>query len=443
MRFPAPFVIFAASAAVGCGPQCGLIQTEHDTFMARAVEGKPAGRGSHLRLALPMRALTSSVDRAFTRMKSADMDLPGLGDLGRFVPTKLGLTPRKILVSLDKDDAAKVGLDFDIKYSGRTLFGMDLAARAPIQYDRERGKMRFSIRADLFEKIRPRLDDEAETSLTNTLWDLVPGPARLVVGKADVGRIAHRAITALAEQAYELLRDEVLRDLGEITSFEVDFPDIPLAGLSLTSIGGTQGFLRMDARLDLPVERGLPDDDAELEKAMAEISRGQAPAQGELIEVAVSTEAVVALANWGIVKGKVPGRYGNDGKPAEAGPLRVGAAWGGAERPLKVHVWSLDLPGMCMSALAGATPQVSWEKGKLKVGVADSRIENFNGPKLLQFAMDLTHVGEGIFDFTKEISTDTDIGIGGDGWRLGLDSVRLDGQIFRLRLKAGASKKGA
>jgi hypothetical protein len=105
-----------------------------------------------------------------------------------------------------------------------------------------------------------------------------------------------------------------------------------------------------------------------------------------------------------------------------------------------VNLWSLDTPGLCLHALAGAQPEVAWEKGRLQVGVSQSRIEKLSGPPLLQLAVQLTGITEGLFDFTKSITTQTKIEVGGADWKLGLQSVRLDGQIFRLRMKATAPK---
>lgn len=438
LRALAATLLFATLTA--CGPQCQTLQAERDAFMTQATSGPPRSPASHVRLALPMRTLTRAADAAFDQLAPARFDLPGLGDLGRYLPTELGIVPRKVALALDKGDAARIALDFDVKHGRRALFGMALAAKAPVTYDRARGKMRFSIRADLFETVKPRLDANATDALTDSLFDALPGPARLLVSRADVARIARRAVEYLGEQAYDLLRREVLAGVGEIASFSIDFPDVPLAGLALTSIGGADGFLRLDARLDLPIERGLPDDDAELTRAMNEISRGQTPAESEQVEIAVATSAVMALANWGLVKGKLPARYTDKGVASSEGRYQVGAAWEPGERPLKVNLWSLDTPGLCLHALAGAQPEVAWEKGKLQVGVTQSRIEKLSGPPLLQLAVQLTGITEGLFDFTKSITTQTKIEVGGADWKLGLQSVRLDGQIFRLRMKATTPK---
>ena len=411
--------------------------------MARATQGKPTGSGAHLRLAMPTRVLTKSVDRALGTMKTANFDLPGLGDLGRYLPTKLSVAPRKIQLALDRDDAAKVNLDFDVKQGGHALFGLELAARAPITYSPENGKMRFSIRADLFEKIKPRIDENAVSKLTDRLFDALPSAARLFVPRSQVTKLAQRAVESLGEHAYDLLRTQVLAGMGELTSFSVDFPDVPVAAMSLTSIGGADGFLRLDTRFDLPVTQGLPDNDAELVRTMNELSRGKRPEQADDIEIAVSTEAVMALANWGLAKGKLPGHYTDKGEPAPTGKYQIGAAWAPGARPLKMNLWALETGGMCMHALAGAQPSVEWEKGKLKVGVTQSRIEKLTGPPLLQLATQLTNLSEGLFDFTKTITTQTEIGVGSDGWRLGLQNVRLDGQIFRLRFRATSHPKGA
>jgi hypothetical protein len=437
------FVAIAGLMTTACGPQCQTLQAEHAAFMTQAVEGKPTTKGAHLRLAMPTRALTRSVDAALGKMKTAQFDLPGLGDLGRYLPAKLSVAPRKIKLALEKDDAAKIDLDFDVKQGGKALFGMELVAAAPITYTPEKGKMRFSIRADMFEKVKPRIDENAVAKLTDGFLNELPGAVRMLVPRSEVTRLARKAVEYLGEKAYDLLRTQVLADVGELTSFSIDFPDVPLAGMSLTSIGGADGFLRLDTRFDLPVTDALPDEDADLNRAMNAITQGKRPDGADEVEVAVSTQAVMALANWGLAKGKLPTHYSDAGEPSPTGKYQIGAAWEPGERPLKVNLWSLATPGMCLHALAGAQPAVEWEKGKLTVGVTQSRIEKLSGPPLLQLALQLTNISEGLFDFTQSIATRTEIGVGGETWRLGLDNVRLDGRIFRLRFKTGAQKKGA
>ncbi len=427
------------STQPACGPQCSVIQGEHDAFRAESVAKRSTGRGAHIRIGIPMHVITHPLDAAVARMKTASMDMPGLGDLAKYVPaSKIGFKARKIQLTLDRDDAAKVAIDFDVTQGRKTLFGLSLSARAPITYTPSTGKMRFSIRADLFDKVQPRFDTDAVERLTDHLFDQLPSLARAFVPRGEVSRLAKRAVDLLAGSAYDLLRREVLSDMGELTSFSVNMPDVPISSMSLTSIGGLDGFVRLDTRLDLPVEHGLPDDDAELDAAMAALAHGQGTAGdlSETFEVSVSTEAVIALANWGFAKGKLPKTYDDKGLATQDGAFEVGAGWHSGDRPLKVNLWSMKTEGACLSMQAGALPSVDWKAGKLEVGVTQAMIEQFNGPLLLRALVEVTNITHGVFDFTKTISTKTELAVGGDTWKVALANAHLDGEVFRIRLKA-------
>jgi hypothetical protein len=426
----------AALGLSGCGPQCNVLQKDRDAFADRFTGGSASTRAPHLSVAMPQAALTDALDAAVSRLSGAPVDLPGLGDLTRYLPTKLELSPRKLQVALDKSDAARIAFDFDVKYEGRALFGLDLTAKAPIQFDQKSGKLRFSIRGDLFEKVKPRIDDGASRKLGDTLWAKVPQVARLVVQRSVVDRISGNTIDLLAENAYDLLRSQVLSKLGELTSFEIALPDVPIEALALSSVGsGAAAVLRLDVRTSLPVENGLGD------ASLSALASATSKSPRDAVRIQIAAETVTAMANWAMGKGKLPARYGTDGKAAASGSVEVGTSWSGADtRPMKVHLWSLGTPSMCVYGRAAGVPKVEYDgdTGKLKLGVSESEVEEVKGPPLLQVASFLPGVSQNIFDFSKTIATRTKIGIGPKDYRVTLKKAAFDGRVFTLDLTTAA-----
>jgi len=359
--------------------------------------------------------------------------------VSRYVPNRLEFAPRALQLAVDKTDAARLRLDFDVNYDGRALFGLDLTAKAPITVNKSRGTLRFSIRGDLFESVTPRLDGDAARKLADALWGQLPSVARAVVQRSLVDRLARDGIEYLTSRGYALLRERVLKRIGEIASFEIGLPDVPIEALTLTSVGsGASGVFRLDVRTSLPVEHGLG------EASLSALAAAAAKSPKDALRVQIAAETVTALANWAMGRGKLPNRYDDAGKPSRDGGVQVGAAWGGSDaRPLKVHLWSLGTPQMCVYGRAAGVPTVEYDaaKGKLDVGIKDSGVEEFKGPALMRAVAFLPGVTQNMFDFSKTIATKTQVGIGGKAFRVNLQRAAFDGRTFTVDLSTSAAPK--
>jgi len=426
-----------ALTLTGCGPQCAVLRDDQERFARRFEGGAESTRAPHMSIALPRAALTEALDAAAERIPRTPIDLPGLGNIARYVPSRLEFSPRALQLAVDKSDAARLRLDFDVVYDGRALFGLDLTAKAPITVNKSRGTLRFSIRGDLFETVTPRLDDDAARKLADALWRQLPSVVRVGVQRSLVERLARDGIEYLTSRGYALLRERVLMRIGEITSFEVGLPDVPIEALTLTSVGrGASGIFRLDVRTSLPVEHGLSD------ASLSALAAAAAKSPKDALRVQIAAETVTALANWAMGRGKLPNRFDDTGKQSREGGVQVGAAWGGGDaRPLKVHVWSLGTPQMCVYGRAAGVPTVEYDgtKGKLAIAVKDSDVEEFKGPALLRAVVFLPGVTQNMFDFSKTIATKTQIGIGGKAFRVNVQRAAFDGRTFTVDLSTTGS----
>lgn len=396
---------------VGCGT-CQQVKAHREAFQAEMAR-EASSDAPHIRLRIPDAVVNGWTDKALGQLPDVPFDLPGLGQLSRYVEST-GLSPRRMRVALDRDSAARVNLDLDVKIGSRRLFGLGMAATSPVQFDKAKGRLSFSIRADMFEKIQPKLDDGAADQLTNALLSPVPAALRGAL-RGTARTVARQGVEYLTRQAYSLLRSRVLTPLGEVARFSVAMPDVPLQALALTS---ETGQWVVDARLPFPV-RGLG-----------------APAKASGMQMAVSTEALAALGNWAMGKGHIPARYSSEGKAVDNGQFEAGFGWQSGARPLKVHMWTAEVPqtGICIHARAGADPSIALDKGKLKVGFENGTLEEITGPPLLSNAMDLMGISTEAFAFTKTIATNTKIRLGKSEVGVQVENISLDGSALRIGL---------
>lgn len=415
-----------ATLLTGCGA-CQRVSSHQQAFRA---EAPPQSKGPHLSVDIPKSLVDRGLDQAIKALPTAGYRLPGLGELGRYLGS-YSVAARGLALTADVDDGVAFDLDFDIKSGTRTLLGMELRAKAPIEYDRKKGKAIIKLRADMFEKVKPKLPADALEKLTNALYAEIPSVARVLLDRRTVRRLVDGAMDQIVDRAYALLRSEVLGPVGEITRFEVDLPSsVPIAAIGLHA--GRGGDLRLDARTTLPAA------------GLAAVNPKKRPS-GDRLRMRVSTDAIAALGNWGMDRGHIPSRYDQQGKATKDGAFTAGLDWKQDARPMKVNLWSTDgggPAGVCMRVLAGAAPKVSYTGGQLAVGFEGARIEEVD-PPVVKFALDVMGVSERAFDYTKKFATSTELGLGGQRYGVGLHSARLDSRVLELELNLGATPKPA
>lgn len=399
---------------LGCGA-CQQVAAHRQAFNeARQAQSAPGT--AHIRLDIPQSMIDGWVDQTLNALPSAPFDLPGLGDLSRYVD-RMGLDPRQMRVSISKDEAARFDLDLDIKMGNRALFGLQMAAVAPVTYNKAKNQLEISLRADMFEKIAPRLDDGAADKLTRALLHPVPSALRGVL-RPTAQQVARQGVDMLTREAYRIVRRSVLTPLGELGRFSVSMPDVPLAGLTLTSAAD-----RWSVSARLPM-------------AAAGLRAAGAAPTGSTLRMAVSTDALVALGNWAISQGKLPSRYTREGKATADGEFEAGFGWQSGPRPLKVNFWTAEVPqtGICLHAAAGADPSVRLNQGKLEVGFENGQIESVIGPPLLSNALDLLGVSSQAFEFTKSVATKAEFKLGKSKQQVALRALSLDGDAVTFDL---------
>ena len=414
--------LLLAALLAGCGA-CARVDS-HQAAFRQAAPAAPTG--PHISIDIPKKLVDRGLDAAIDALPTADYRLPGLGDVGRYLG-KYSVAARSLSLSADVDDGVAFDLDFDIKGGNRALLGMELRAVAPVEYDRKSGKAIIKLRADMFEKVKPKLPGNALDTLTNGIYAEMPSVARALLNKRTVRRVVSGALDEIVDQAYTLLRNRVLKPIGEIARFEVDLPSsVPIAGLGLHA--GRGGDLRLDVRTTL---------------AAAGLAKGNPKSRpsGERLRLRMSTDAVAALGNWAMGKGHIPARYNQQGKPQKGGAFTAGVDWKQGARPLKVNMWSRSETaknGLCMRVLAGAKPKVSYAGGKLAVGFEGGKVEEVD-PPVVQFALDVMGVTEQVFGYTKTFASGTQMRLGPKRYGVLVRSAKLDTRTLQMELDLGSA----
>ena len=407
-----------AAALAGCGT-CQQITAHREAFRSEMNQPRKDDQ-PHIRLRIPDRLVDDWSRRALQQLPEVPVTLPGLGDLSRYVD-RMGISARSIRVGINREDAARFDLDLDVKSGSRALFGLQLGAVAPVVYNPKQGSLQIALRADMFESVAPRLDDGAVDRLASALLAPVPGLLRSSL-RPTAQRVAREGVQYIAREAYKLLRQQLLTPLGELARFEFAIPDVPLQSLALTSASG-QWII--DARLPFSGD-GLA---------------GAAGKAGDSMSMSISTPALAQLGNWAMGRGKIPSRYTREGKATDDGEFEAGFGWQSGQRPLKVLMWTAEVPqtGICLHARAGADPRVSLAKGKLKVGFENGTIEEIIGPPLISDALGLMGISTEAFAFTRSIATKTRLKIGGSNIGVEVTGLELSGEALQIDLNTGGA----
>ena len=405
-----PFALF------GCGT-CGQVTQNRSEFLAKQ-DAQPVGRDHHIIVDVPKSLILNQAKESFSSAGTTDVELKKMGDAGRFLDS-LTISPRAITLDFDVRNAAKVILDLDVSYGKHKVFGIELDAVAPIEYNAKTKTLTLVIRYDIFRKVTPKISDGAADRLANQLHRQLPSSARSLFSKSRLASYANKGIRHLAAQLYPNIRDSILKPMGEITRFSFKMPDVPIERISLAS---TPSNLRLGIRTTLSAT-GVRQKNPYLKK--------------NEIRLAISSDALAKLGNWAMAKGKIPDRYTRGGKPADSGEFVAGLDWQKGRSPMKVNLWTAnaETSAMCLFVQAGAVPVVSLKNKKVKVGFKDGRIEEVIGPPFIEEAMDIMGIGERAISYTKAIALKQNLRLGSKRLGIHITGAGITSDALRINMK--------
>lgn len=352
-------------------------------------------------------------------MPPVPVELPGLGKYKKRIGA-VAIAPRAIRLKPGKPGQLHFDLDFAVLHRKRVLFTMaTTAAVTPTLAD---GSLQIPIGPEALHKVRPTLGPKAANQLAGFLYDLVPGPAKLLATKATLRKVANRALAEIVDGGYGLLRDSVVAEMAPRTQIALDLPDLPIDDVAISS---RQGWLAIGLKTRMPVEGRLP-------------RTLKAPPKGRL-RVRLLGGAVAELGNRAIVNGDLPQRLTQKGKPAKDGPFRPGLSWASGDRPAKVWLWREQ--DQCMRARVGGTPELSARRNAKKqsevhVRIGDGAIEDVEGPTLITVGAWIQSLWADAIQVSKGVVAQTRFEVGARKVDVAVERARVVKDVVELELSA-------
>ena len=413
-------LLAAACLTTACGLDCTQVKSDRQAYLGRKIKAT----GPHLAALIPFKTINAQLDEHVPTVKTPALSIPGLGRIGEFIG-KLQLSVGNIKVVPAKADRIGIRVNLELIRNDTKLFDLSLNTSLQPEVDPKKGKLALVLRADDLENIDAEIEGGATDKLTNAVYGRIPSAVRLIIKKRDVQGVAKKVTDWLVGETPKLVRQHFASKLSEIARFEFRLPDLPLASLSLRSIGGKDGHLQVGLRTSLAVEGHLSD-------------RVPKMPDSKKMYVRVAGGTVAAIANWAIQKAMIPMRYDSNGKPKKNGDFLPAVAWGsGQPRPLKVLVWRETAP--CCQVRIGGRPSVKLKKGKLDVKIEGGQIEEMNGPPLLQMGVWLVNMWTDSVSVSKKLTAATNVKIAGRKVRFGLGHAEVTGDELIIGFEIGAS----
>lgn len=400
---------------VGCGSACPQIGAERTAFFARTLDA-PTLHGS---LDLPFDTVNQLFAEQLRGMPPVPVDLPGLGKYRKQIGG-LAIAPKSVRLKPGKPGKLHFDLDFAVVHRARELFS--LATTAEVAPAIESGRLLIPIGPEALRAVRPTLGPDAGGRLAGFLYDLVPGPARLMVTRATLRKVADRALAELVDGGYALLRDSVVAQMAPRTRIALDLPALPIDGVRISS---QSGWLAIGLETRMPVEGRLP-------------RTVKAPAKDHL-RVRLLGGAVAALGNRAIAAGDLPQRLTEKGKPSKDGPFRPGLSWESGDRPAKIWLWKEQ--DQCMRARVGGTPELSTaqnakRQSELRVAIADGTLEDVDGPALITVGAWIQSLWADAIKVSKAVVAQTGFEVGERRIEVAVQQARVVDDVVELELSA-------
>jgi hypothetical protein len=380
-----------ALAGPGCASPCARTRASRAAFEDRE-PGEKTPR-PHLSIEVPFALVERLVAGHLGALPAARLEMPEIAGVSTGT-----LALRVESVRLRPAPPGRLGFLVHVALrSGRTtVLAFDVEAVVRPRVDVARGEVVLALRGEDIQSIRPRLDAGARKGVVDFVWSQLPDVARMVGSKDQIAGLLGDAVEELGDQAFALVRRELLDELGEITRTAIDLPDLPLRALTVHSAAGV---LTIDAHTALPVAEGVAD-------------AGSGRRSARSAHVRVSGAAAAELANWAMREGALPDRFDDDGEPTPGGPIAAGLAWrGDARRPLIVHLWRLE--GDCAHVRLSATPELTVRGDELELRTDDANIEQIEGSSRVRAALWFSGLARRSLSFVETTTTRLDLDVAG------------------------------
>ncbi len=356
----------AAAALTACGATCREIARDRQAFLARRAAPTTA---PHAQLIIPFPLADRLLTRRAAAVPPASLDLTPLALLG--LPVGVA-SVRLASVRLAPAPDGQIGFELTVSVASdaRPLAQLAAVAHVAPSYDPVSGAFQVRLRPVDLRRLEPRLVGDGRDAVADWLLSMLPPAARLVVSRGQVGQLASDLLAFIASNAWDLLRDGALTDIGPLTELTFALPGLPVTGLRGRTLqpDAAAPALALDLTTPLPVATGLAAPPPPLRSL-------------DLLQVRIAGDTLAELVNTRMVAGELPARFRGDGRPDPQGLYEAALAWAsGAARPTRLVLWRTS--GECLRATLAGAPRVALRGDALQVAVEDVRLEAIEGATL-------------------------------------------------------------
>jgi hypothetical protein len=391
MRCALALAVLAALAG-GCGARCAEIAARKRALTERTERAPGPHARVHVPLAHANRILAELVRDPPLR---APIELPDLSPLPR-PALELFARVQRVELRPAPADRLRFAIELAIDSSAQPITTLALIAEVQPELVRsaDASELVVGFGPDNLVAARPELGRDAGFALVEAIKRWLPDSIRPFLPHGMIDSAAAMLAEYLTGKAYDLLRDSLLRRLGELTRLRIRLPALPIAA---TAVRSTPDAMDVDLTTDLPVRRGLA---------------AAAPASGDVVvQIAQSTAA--ELADWSIARGHLPQRYTRGLEPRPDGEYRPWFDYLAEDRrrPVKIHVFQER--GGCSYFQVGLRYQLDVVGDKLEVAVQDQLVEAADASTALQVALWIKQLILGSVDSSYRAAARTQLTIGG------------------------------
>lgn len=358
-----------AVGAVGCGTDCETIRRSRTQFLER----QDTTEEPHLVLALPLNLVNSLIKKNLHTIKAVSISLPGIGDIAPGLD-QLSVKPHSLVVKGLHEGRLVFNVELKISLGRQELFGTQLEVEGSVNINTRIPALEIGLHADTLRAATPpTLSREAIAGIGAVIRKHLPDIPLSILTGANIDGIVHTALNQLLKTLYQKMPKQLLSGLSAVATVRVVMPSLPLRSVELRQTSTKAGdILDIALYTTLPVAAGLHPETTLPASFSATKAR---------LRMSGSTGA--QLANWAMLKGMVPSRYDDDGKPDSDGAWEAGLSWADDGRPLKLLAWKTR-KDPCIMAVFGARPRLTVLKREVKVELEEGKLEKAQGPFALE-----------------------------------------------------------
>jgi hypothetical protein len=395
-----------------CGGRC------KDVESARAALASRTGtrdRGADVRVTLPFAQLDSVfAEQLAARPLTVPLDVP---DLGFEITGALTATATELRLRPGPAMTIRFATRIAVRDGDREL--TTLVAEIDVTPVVTRGELVVGFGPQDVVSVKPVLGDDAKAALGDAVSRHLPDRLRGKIPKLLLDEAAAKLAGHLTGAAFEGLRRTLFVRLGEVATWRVKLPDVPIASHAIRS---TASALVVEIVTDLPVRRGLA-----------------AATDRDVATVEVSGSAAAELANWAIDRRYAPRWYNRDLEPKLDGEFTPRFDFVAEDaHPLKVHV--LQERGGCSYFRVGVAPSVGMTGDQVVATATDRQLEAASANPVIEVAATVKFFLFGWVDRSKQLAAHTVLRVGERRLATRVVGAALDHGELRFALQLSSAK---